>query len=209
MAGSDSRIAQDFVAFRYDELNCWADLTRLAFDSADHALLDRLLENGVIELDDKFIHECPPGIRRELKTVWPRLTHLKSGPERSYFPHDCRELSMMLAGEKPFASFHVGPGEALEDVLWRPQPWDRFVEEGRIIRYETAFGRDADEYGRAILFALPDEVWRCKAYEMLYANSLEYGFMPANDPMFGRLWGYTDAQNREHLALMRRLPDDN
>ena len=198
-------VPQMYAGFAYDENGCWSDLTRIEFDGADHGFLDRLLERGHIELDEEFIDACPSAIKRELKKVWPRLTHLHSRPQMSYFSHDCRELSLMLSGEKPFASFHVGPGEELEDVMWRPQPFDHYVNVGRILRYETSMGRDPAEKGRAILFALPGEEWRFKAYEMLYKHALTYGVSIYDDPLFGTLWGYTEEQNREFLQLEARM----
>lgn len=194
-----------YVAFRYDANGCWSDLTRIWLDEADQLQLNGRLDVQVIELDDDFIETCPAGVARELQKVRPRLSHLTAVPDLSYFYHDCRELSLMLAGEKPFASFHLAPGEQLEDAMWRPQPFDRYVEQGRIFRYETSFERDPNKEARAVLFALPGEEWRCRAYEMLFLNSLAYGFSIYNEPMFGTLWGYTDEQNREFMQLEAKL----
>jgi len=111
----------------------------------------------------------------------------------------------MLAGKKPFASFHMGPGQELEDVLWKPQPFQRYVKTGEIVRYETSFGQNPDEFGRAILFALQGEEWRLKAYEQLYAHCLRYNFSVYAEPLFGSLYGYTDAQNLEFVRIDARL----
>tara|TARA_R110002096_G_scaffold143509_1_gene299708 strand:+ start:741 stop:1373 length:633 start_codon:yes stop_codon:yes gene_type:complete len=192
-----------YYGFAYDENGCWSRHTDIELAEAECAFLGSKVQNQIIELDDDFIASCPPGLRNTLLSS-PALTHLTMRVT-SYVNHSNRELTMMLAGEKPLASFHVGPGEAIEDTMWRPQPFAPHVASGRIIRYETSFGRDPAEHGIAILFALPEETWRLKAYEALYKHCLTYKFSSYVEPLFGTLYGYTDEQNLEHVRIDARL----
>jgi len=203
----DDIVRRVFACFAYDQNNCWTEDIELDVDDIERAFLKREVSGRVVEIDKGFLDSCPPRLRAKLEALCPRVTHLHEHTDLGYPAHDCRELSLMLAGRKPLATFHMSSEQSLDEVTWRPQPWDRYVEEERIKRFEFSYTGVDGAIGRAVLFALPGEAWRFKAYEMLWRHSLEYGFSIYNEPLFGHLRGYSDEENRIFVEQAKRLRD--
>lgn len=179
---------------RCDENGCDDIIASVAVPRAEREAVIKAISGRFHRLDLAELDALPSETRDEVRSK-------SAGAEfacvriLSYPTHTNRELTLMLAGEKPFATFHLGPGEELH------QPFDEHVEAGRVVRFESALGRGSCDAGRCIMFALPGEEWRFKAYEMLYMHGLRYGFSVYMEPLFGRLYGYTDAQNNEFARL--------
>ena len=78
-----------------------------------------------------------------------------------YQVHTNRELGLMLAGEKPLASFVDGKGCFPESVSRYLRLFDRHVEEGRIVRRDhfVEVEGGGTYTSHRILFALPGEEW--------------------------------------------------
>ena len=75
--------------------------------------------------------------------------------------HTNRELRLMLEGSKPFAAFLLDGGLTEEQAL-SDQPFERYVDEGRIVRFEAPVEINGLPMTR-LLFALPGEEWRFDA----------------------------------------------
>ncbi|MFT6463033.1 MAG: hypothetical protein ACJA0Y_002545 [Maricaulis maris] len=185
---------------RYDQNGCEDIISSVAVPRAEREAVIKAVSGHFRHLDLAELDVLPPETRGEIRSK-------SSGAEfasvriLSYPTHTNRELTLMLAGEKPFATFHLGPGEVLDDAMFQPQPFEQHVEVGRIVRFESLLGRETSEQGRCIMFALPGEEWRFKAYEMLYLHGCRYGFSVYMEPLFGALYGYTEAQNNEFARL--------
>lgn len=116
--------------------------------------------------------------------------------------HANRELELMLAGEKPFAAFHLDGG-LTEDEALGGQPFGDHVDAGRLVRFEWVtgdLGMDGQPM-RRLLFALPGEEWRFEPYVTLM-DSLKEGWSHDKERQQGVLLGYTDAENDAHIARL-------
>lgn len=114
--------------------------------------------------------------------------------------HTNRELSLMLAGAKPFAAFLMD-GDLTEEEALSGQPFQQHVDSGRILRFDVSFSIGGVAM-RRIMFALPGQEWRFAAYSALM-DSLPHGWSEAQERQEGSLLGYTDAENDAHIALLR------
>lgn len=179
---------------RVDTNGCDDIIASVAVPSAEREAVIKAMSGRFLRLDLAELDALPPETRGEVRSK-SSAAEFACVRILSYPTHTNRELTLMLVGEKPFAAFHLGPGEVLG------QPFDEHVEAGRIVRFESALGRVSSEEVRCMMFALPGEEWRFKAYEMLYLHGCRYGFSVYMEPLFGALYGYTDAQNNEFARL--------
>ncbi|WP_247713043.1 hypothetical protein [Qipengyuania intermedia] len=119
-----------------------------------------------------------------------------------YLVHTNRELGLMLAGEKPMASFVGGWGCFPEVVERYLRLFDRHVAEGRLVRmdhFSEAIGRRA-YIAHRILFALPGEEWRMQA--MIDLMTGDEPWSPALERRQGELLGYADWMNDYWLEFI-------
>jgi hypothetical protein len=130
--------------------------------------------------------------------------------EAPYLIHTGFELSLMLEGRKPFAKFaDAYPDEWFDELVGK---FDRFVEDGRLIRRivtrpfdELAHlpGRPVMESIREVYFALPGEEWRIDAYLLLVQVGTKAGWNDALERYEGSLLGYEDWQNDWWIDQLR------
>ncbi|CAL4866147.1 hypothetical protein MMA231_00385 [Asticcacaulis sp. MM231] len=118
--------------------------------------------------------------------------------KRPYKPHTNHELKLMLAGTKPFAAFSYREGED-EAFYLGDQPFKRHVKNGQLMRYDWVCTQQGVEL-HFVLFALPGEEWRFKAYELMWRLSEQCDWNDTLERMEGTLLGYTDEQNEWHIA---------
>jgi len=119
-------------------------------------------------------------------------------------PHEGRELSLMLAGEKPLARFSeaVAARHLLPEALFAPH-----VASGHIVKREyphtdTATGISAI----SIYYALPTEEWRIAALLEIDTVIISGKRMAtdADDREIGRLLGYTEVEIAAFLSWKRQ-----
>ncbi|MGZ3305697.1 MAG: hypothetical protein ACXU8U_07525, partial [Asticcacaulis sp.] len=94
--------------------------------------------------------------------------------KRPYELHTNQELKLMLAGTKPLAAFLYAKGES-ETLYLGNQPFGKYVKEGRLLRHDCTFTRQGVGL-ILVLFALPSETWRFKAYELMWRLSEQCGW---------------------------------
>ena len=119
-----------------------------------------------------------------------------------YQVHTNRELGLMLAGEKPLASFVDGKDCFPEAVSRYLRLFDRHVEKGRILRrdhFVEVEGRRTYTSHR-ILFALRGEEWRMQAMIDLIDN--DEAWTPELERRQGELLGYKDWMNDHWLEFV-------
>lgn len=120
----------------------------------------------------------------------------------SYKSHTNRELMMMLQGEKPFAVFTFHIDEEIRPELFADQPFDKYAAEGRLVKNQRtiAADRNGEETSSVlVMYALPGEEWRFEAYALLHEQCLRHGWCGNFERLQGRLLGYSEAQNDEHM----------
>jgi hypothetical protein len=115
----------------------------------------------------------------------------------SYDLHRDRELSMMLAGEKPMSFFTVEEGFTFEYLC--EQPFQQFVARGVIEKNEFSLRTLSQAVVTYVVFTLPGETWRfhclrfLKTARILWDGTLER--------LEGLLLGYSEEQCDEYMAL--------
>lgn len=123
-----------------------------------------------------------------------------------YKIHTDRELSLMLAKEKPLSVFTAShpPYSEVEEIPERL--FDPHVAAGRFIKceYIAHLQEGLPEMNRRVLYALPEESWRINAYILLLKTSKKSGWSEGFERMEGSLLGYTDPQNDAYLEFLRR-----
>lgn len=126
-----------------------------------------------------------------------------------YRLHTNRELELMLNGMKPLAVFTHECVEGFEksDAL-NNQDFDVYVASGAISEHKRSF-RDRRPEGGSIdidyyFYTLKGEEWRVEAYVMLLEALHQGNWCSHLEWLQGKLLGYTDEQNRYHLA--RQFP---
>jgi hypothetical protein len=110
-------------------------------------------------------------------------------------PHEGRELSLMLAGEKPLAFFFEVAGETgiIPDDTFAP-----YVASGEILRFERVFepspGLPEMPSVRVVFFCQPGEGWRVDAAVKIVEPVFSQGTSPTDrdDAELGRLLGYSE-----------------
>lgn len=119
-----------------------------------------------------------------------------------YPVHTNRELGLMLAGEKPLASFVDGKDCFPNVVVRYLRLFSRHVADGRIVRfdhYSDVSGRKPYVKHR-ILFALPGEEWRMQALiDLMERNE---AWSPELERREGELLGYADWMNDYWLEFV-------
>ena len=128
------------------------------------------------------------------------LERATSPKVREMASHTNRELSLMLAGAKPFAAF-VLDGVLTEEQALSDQPFQRYVDAGRIVRREVPVVLSGLPMCR-LLFALPGEEWRFDKYCALM-ESMSDGWNEDKERQEGALLGYTDEENDAHIERLR------
>ena len=126
--------------------------------------------------------------------------------KRPYKLHTNRELKLMLAGTKPLAAFLYREGEDETFYLGR-QPFQKHVDLGVIVRRDRIFSHRGAKL-QLVLFALPGEEWRFKAYELMWQLAEVDGWNDTLERMEGTLLGYEEWQNDWHMADRKRKQDD-
>jgi hypothetical protein len=122
---------------------------------------------------------------------------VKKSQRRPYKLHTNRELSLMLKGEKPLAAFLYAEGEDEASNLSN-QDFGTYVNKGVLLRDDHLF--QAGPYLlHLVLFALPAEVWRFKAYHLMWEIFEKTKWNETLERMEGSLLGYTEAQNDWHI----------
>jgi hypothetical protein len=181
----------------------WAELADLLGIEEDEAEVATRPVTYDLDVADMALMAERFGLQYQSAECSGRLSDWKDVPGRPYALHTNRELWMMLRGEKPFAAFLDQEGFT-ETIGLGGQPFQTYVEQGRLIRHDRRFERSGVRLHR-LLFALPGEEWRFKAFELMW-DLAEFG--PWNDTlerMEGRLLGYEDWQTDWHLAHRREL----
>lgn len=132
---------------------------------------------------------------------------MKDNEPYPYDLHTNRELKLMLDGKKPFAVFANDRVDGFEktDAL-AGQDFETYVAKGLISEHVRTFqghkqdgsSFDVDYY----FYALEGEQWRVEAYCLLLEMLHHHTWSPELEWLQGRLLGYTDEQNKYHLARM-------
>jgi hypothetical protein len=182
----------------------WAELAEMLGIEEDEAEAESacydLDAEDMALLAGRFNLQYQPGVCSGRLSTWVGVAG------RPYTLHTNRELWMMLRGEKPFAAFLDEEGFT-ETIGFGGQPFQTYVDQGRLVRYDRYFEVKGQRLHR-VLFALPGEEWRFKAYELIWDLGLG-GWNDTFERMEGRLLGYEDWQTDWHLANRRAfdLPD--
>ena len=115
-----------------------------------------------------------------------------------YKVHTNSELGLMLKGIKPLAIFSDSYEIFLESLVRYLRCFDRCVDEGMLTRWELVrpmhFPHRPDIRGiHHVYYTLPGEEWRASAMRDLLDSDGPWS--AEREREFGRLLGYTDAQN--------------
>ena len=201
-----------FVAEIYDPLTeCIADEVLIKINEIQE-LLDVLGwtdfdANASYDLDQKDIRRINEHCGQQIDptAALVRLRQKVFLDELPYQLHTSRELALMLAGEKPlsvFAGAHP-PYSEVEEIPERL--FDPYVSARRFVKaeYLEPAQAGASQMIRRVFYALPDEVWRIKAYVLLLATAKKSGWSEGFERMEGSLLGYTDQQNDAYIEFMR------
>ena len=125
--------------------------------------------------------------------------------ELSYISHNSRELALMLQNDKPL-SFFMDQKEYILDDSYPYQYFKHHVETGTIIEFLT------DDHPAIhckdtciLLYALPNETWRIKAFLDNMMNLNRGHWSQDNEIQEGLLLGYTKEQMDEYIIYLRKL----
>jgi hypothetical protein len=126
-----------------------------------------------------------------------------------YKVHTNRELILMLAGEKPLASFMGSP--AIADSWEIPEEYfDPYVAAGRFKKHDERYVlsepdvRTRNAAVRHVLYALSDEEWRINEYRSLLQRANIEGWSELLTRKQGSLLGYADWQNDAFIETIYR-----
>src|SRR6478609_8040336 len=106
-----------------------------------------------------------------------------------YKVHTNRELLLMLKGEKPLSVFvEENRPEAMASII-PENSFAPYVAAGLFVKEEIMdISRDGEgRVMRQVFYALPNEVWRIRAYELLWKTSRKTGWSEAFERMEGTL----------------------
>ncbi|SOY63943.1 conserved hypothetical protein [Cupriavidus taiwanensis] len=125
--------------------------------------------------------------------------------EYPYLLHTNRELLLMHQGRKPLSVFaEDAPSTGSTSTLSSEAKFD--AQAGRFVKYEYAESVDGGLHRvRRIFYALPDEVWRIRAYILLLKTSKRSGWNEGFERMEGSLLGYSEQENDINIELRRKL----
>lgn len=139
------------------------------------------------------------------------LSRLGWRAEVPYLIHTNRELFLMPNGTKPFATSAIAyptrEGDGAVEILFEPH-----VQPGRIIKRVVVEPFDPPMAGyrngpydgfRNLYYALPGEEWRIDANLLLWSQLKYVAWNETMERIWGRLLGYTDAQNDWWIAHLR------
>lgn len=110
----------------------------------------------------------------------------------------------MLEGRKPLAAF-VGQYPAIECDPGVPErAFAQYVQTERLIKTEFQLDSRAGSgtLVRHVLYALPEQEWRLKSYQLLLEVGLASGWSPGLERMQGRLLGYSDEECETYLRFV-------
>jgi hypothetical protein len=173
------------------------------------------LVTGVL-LDDASVASIVDafGIAFDSKGLPTSLRPTSKVDDLPYKVHTNRELTMMLAGTKPFAFFDDAypgtPGFQLPEHVFDP-----YVDKGLFSRREHIFppqrlpGASYETPGiRYVMYALKGEEWRFEAFVLLQRTATIGGWSSGLERMLGSLLGYEDWQNDAFLKSIQDGGDE-
>ena len=118
---------------------------------------------------------------------------MQYGPYDQALSHTGRELELMLAGKKPFASFSDLLPIEFDDIIPEAH-FEPYVASGRFLKktitsnFVGADGSSQQLY--RVMYAVPGEELRFKAYATLWSLGDLYGWNEGFEKMEGYLLGY-------------------
>lgn len=139
-----------------------------------------------------------------------RKTKLKPPESKSIGPHEGRELELMLDGKKPLSMFSY-----LVEGGFVPYPeaeFEKYVSTGRlkkVVSDQSTTVRGELLTNRRVLYALPNEDWRIRAFLFVQAlyDSFGPGWRPDFEMIIGSLLGY-DREDIEAFINLRIQESD-
>ena len=112
--------------------------------------------------------------------------------------HVGRELTMMLAGEKPLAMFYVDADAEHDERVVPEQEFANHVRNGRFVTSQLVFEAAIDPRTKKplrikyVLYALPSEQWRLESMRLALETLFTMGGADEGlDRMMGSLLGHT------------------
>lgn len=167
----------------------------------------------IVELQEKYRFSFSAPIASSSMPIV-RFRAWRQTDDLPYKIHTNRELSMMLAGQKPlavFAELHPSRSEAsdIPEPLFQP-----YVESGRFFREEfiqTASKSEEEVTStgntiRYVFYSLPSEQWRIPAYILLLKAAAKSGWSEGMERIQGSLLGYEDWQNDAYIEHIAQRP---
>ncbi len=112
------------------------------------------------------------------------------------WPHEGRELQLMLSGRKKLAVFceNSPSDERMVSTAIPEEAFAPYVARGRIIRLEASvFNADENCHIRFVCFTLPGSEWRAQTFFWIKREVYGGSRMPdaADEVMIARLLGYS------------------
>lgn len=127
-----------------------------------------------------------------------------------YKVHTGRELDLMLAGLKPFSAFVVPTSAQSEDIYFTESIFDLYVEQRIFVKNEfidtpPSAGGDCFE-SRVVMYALPGEEWRFKAFELLQEIGKKVAWCDGLERLEGALLGYKEWEADAYFEALDSQP---
>lgn len=112
-------------------------------------------------------------------------------------PHQGKELSLMLAGEKHLAVFYdvLTPGQNISEDIIPESAFSPHVATGKMHRYSRDMTDKNGHIIRYVCFTSPGQAWRAEAFFWAKEEGLSgrRPFDQAYEYFIGRLLGYNEA----------------
>ena len=121
-----------------------------------------------------------------------------------YIIHTGREIELMLSCKKPMAAFCEVLEFSFDESIIPEQAFAPHVSDGSIVKTEVIIGSPPKQL-RRVLFALPGEEWRMRAYLLMWEVAGKSGWNESLERMEGRLLGYADWQCDFHIQLRTQM----
>ena len=123
-----------------------------------------------------------------------------------YLIHDGRELSLMIAGQKPLSYFAFFEEDRRQKTHIE-QIFSTYVKNNTVHHHEYVTYVKSHDFSvpRGVIYTiytLPDEDWRARALIMLKESALKSGWSEGMERMEGLLLGYRDWENDAFLKLL-------
>ena len=185
----------------------------ISFEVSDIAELYRMIGINAAEFDAGAVYALQLRDLVQLKSRFKiafepeagyvRLRHSNPLDDLPYKIHTGRELTLMLEGGKPLASFS-GQYPLASDFEEIPERlFDPYVGQGHFIKREYVMLADysgpalqrAGLRMRIVMYALPHQEWRINAMTLLMESAVKCGWNEGFERMQGSLLGYEDWQN--------------